>query len=98
MVRLNLSNLPSSGAELPAATGVVIVIFGLMQRSSAVDKFSLVPTFFLFIFLIAVFFFLFYRSLSSPPARQPLATGRDLDNMKTFLAFKSAPLLSFTRL
>jgi len=63
---------------ITGATGVVIVIFGLMQRSSAVDKFSLVPTFFLVIFLITVFFFLFYRSLSSPPAMQQLRPGETL--------------------
>ena len=63
---------------IAGATGVIIVIFGLMQRSSAVDKFSLVPAFSLVIFLIAVFFFLFYRSLSLPPASQQLRPGETL--------------------
>ena len=63
---------------ITGATGVVILIFGLMQRSSAVDKFSLVPAFFLVILLTTVFFFLFYRSLTSPPASQQLRPGETL--------------------
>jgi hypothetical protein len=65
-------------SAISAATGVVIIIFGLMQRSSAVDKFSLVPAFLLVIFLIAVFFFLFYHSLTSSPASQQLRPGETL--------------------
>ena len=63
---------------ITAATGVVIVIFGLMQRAAAVDKFSLVPTFLLVVFLLSVFFFLFYHSLSSPPEIQQLKPGETL--------------------
>ena len=60
------------------ASGVVIFIFGLIQRSSGIEKFSLVPAFFLFIFLLTLFFTLFYRTLSSPPALQPLKPGETL--------------------
>ena len=60
------------------AAGVLVLIFGLMQRASAIDRFSLVPSFFLVIFLLTVFFTLFYRSLSAPPARQPLQPGETL--------------------
>lgn len=60
------------------AAGVVIFTAGLLQRSSAVEKFSLVPTFFLFIFLLAVFFTLFYRSLILPPTQEPLRPGETL--------------------
>jgi len=63
---------------ISGATGVVIVIFGLMQRSSAVDKFSLVPTFFLVIFLLTMFFTLFSRTISSQPLKQPLKQGETL--------------------
>jgi hypothetical protein len=63
---------------ISGATGVVMVIFGLMQRSSTVDKFSLVPAFSMVIFLITVFFFLFYRSLAAPPASQQLRPGETL--------------------
>jgi len=59
---------------ITGAAAVVMVIFGLMQRASTVDKFSLVPTFFLVIFLIAMFFALFYRTLST----QPLKPGETL--------------------
>jgi glucan phosphoethanolaminetransferase (alkaline phosphatase superfamily) len=60
------------------ATGVIVLIFGLIKRSSAVEKFSLAPVFFLFIFLLTVFFTLFYRTLSSPPVQQPLKPGETL--------------------
>lgn len=60
------------------ASGVVVFIFGLIQRSSSVEKISLVPSFFLFIFLLTLFFTLFYRTLSSPPATQPLKPGETL--------------------
>jgi len=60
------------------ASGVVVIIFGLMQRSSAVEKFSLVPVFFGFIFLLTLFFALFYRTLSAPPVKQPLKPGETL--------------------
>lgn len=63
---------------ISGATGVIVAIFGLMQRSSAADKFSLAPTFFLLLFLMAVFFTLFYRSLSAPTASQPLRPGETL--------------------
>jgi len=60
------------------ATGVFIAILGLIQRSSAADSFNLLPTFLVFIFLITIFFTLFYRALSIPPARQPLRPGETL--------------------
>jgi glucan phosphoethanolaminetransferase (alkaline phosphatase superfamily) len=60
------------------ASGVIVLIFGLMQRASAGDKFSLAPVFFLLVFLLTVFFALFYRSLSSPPATLPLKSGETL--------------------
>lgn len=60
------------------AAGVFIAVLGLIQRSSAADSFSLVPTFLLVIFLLAVFFTLFYRALSTPPPQQPLRPGETL--------------------
>jgi membrane-bound ClpP family serine protease len=82
-------SLPSDGAfefvklaffwgSILGASGIIIFIFGMIQRSSGVEKFSLVPTFFFFIFLLTVFFTLFYRTLSSPPAKQPLRPGETL--------------------
>ena len=84
-----LLSLPADGAfefvklaffwsGILGATGVVVLIFGLIQRASAVEKFSLVPAFFLVIFLLTVFFTLFYRTLSSPPDQQPLRPGETL--------------------
>lgn len=60
------------------ATGVVVMIFGLIQRASTIDRFSLAPAFFLLIFLLTVFFALFYRTLSAPPAQLPLKPGETL--------------------
>lgn len=60
------------------ASGVVIFTFGLIRRSSGFEKFSLIPTFFIFIFLLALFFTLFYRTLTSAPAVQPLRPGETL--------------------
>jgi len=60
------------------ATGVVVLIFGLIQRASTVDRFSIVPVFFFLIFLLTVFFTLFYRTVSAPPAQQPLQPGETL--------------------
>jgi len=82
----SLFSLPADGAfelvklaffwsAILGASGVVVIIFGLIQRSSAVDKISLVPSFFLFIFLLTLFFTLFYRTVSSPPVNQPLKPG-----------------------
>jgi glucan phosphoethanolaminetransferase (alkaline phosphatase superfamily) len=82
-------SLPSDGAfefvklaffwsGILGASGVVIFVFGLIRRSSGIEKFSLAPAFFLFIFLLMVFFTLFYRTLSSPPLRQPLKPGETL--------------------
>lgn len=60
------------------AAGVFIAVLGLMQRPSAADSFSLVPAFFLVIFMLAVFCALFYRALSAPPAEQPIRPGETL--------------------
>ena len=60
------------------ASGVVIFIFGLIRRSSVLEKFSLVPTLFILIVLLALFFTLFYRTVTSPPAVQPLRPGETL--------------------
>lgn len=60
------------------AAGVLVVIFGLMQRASAIDRFSLAPALLLFILLLTVFFTLFYRSLFLPPAREPMRPGETL--------------------
>jgi membrane-bound ClpP family serine protease len=60
------------------ASGMVIIIFGLIQRSAAGEKFSLGPAFFLFIFLLTIFFTLFYRTVSSPPHKEPLKPGETL--------------------
>lgn len=65
-------------AGIFGAAGVIIFISGLIRRSSGLEKFSLMPTFFFFILLLALFFTLFYRSLTSPPAERPLRPGETL--------------------
>lgn len=60
------------------ASGIVALIFGLVQRATAADRFTLAPTLFLLIFLLSVFFALFYRTLSSPQANKPLKPGETL--------------------
>lgn len=60
------------------ASGIVAFIFGLVQRSTTADRFTLGPTLFLLVFLLSVFFVLFYRTLSSPQAIKPLKPGETL--------------------
>lgn len=63
---------------ISGTAGVVVAIFGLMQRTSATDKFSLAPAFALVIFLIFLFFALFYRTVSLSPVREQLRPGETL--------------------
>ena len=60
------------------ASGIVICIFGLIRRSSGFEKFTLIPSFFILLFLLAVFCALFYRSLSLQPVNHPLKPGETL--------------------
>ncbi len=65
-------------AGIFGASGVIICIAGLVQRSPGIEKFRLMPSFFLFVLLLVVFFTLFYRTLTAPPADRPLRPGETL--------------------
>jgi hypothetical protein len=60
------------------AAGVFLAVVGLIQRSSAADRFSLVPTLTMVIILLAVFATLFYRALSTATPEQPIRPGETL--------------------
>lgn len=63
---------------ISGAVGIIIFTAGLIQRSTAAERFSLVPYFFLLIFLVTIFFGLFYRSITSAPSNKPLRPGETL--------------------
>lgn len=60
------------------AAGVVIFIIGLIRRSVSMEKIRLTPTLFLLVLLLALFFTLFYRTLTAPPTQKPLRPGETL--------------------
>ena len=65
------------GAVLGAAA-IIMVSFGLLQRSQVGEHARLLPSLVLLLLLIMAFFMLFYRSLSAPPPQQPLRPGETL--------------------
>lgn len=65
------------GAVLGAAA-ILVISFGLLQRSRSGDAALIMPSVVLLCILLAVFCLLFYRSLSSPPTPQPLRPGETL--------------------
>lgn len=60
------------------ASGVIILVFGLIQRAVSVDRINLFPSFLLLILMMTVFFILYYRTLSSPQIDRPLKPGETL--------------------
>lgn len=60
------------------ASGVIVFVIGLIQRSVSADRINLFPSFFLLILLMAVFFTLFYRALTSPQIDRLLKPGETL--------------------
>lgn len=60
------------------ATAIVMIAFGLLQRSLATEKIRLLPALSFLLLLLLIFFTLFYRSLTAPPQEQPLRPGETL--------------------
>lgn len=65
------------GAVIGAA-GIVMVAFGLVRRSVSGEPVRLLPSLVTLLLVMAVFFSLFYRSLTAPPPPQPLRPGETL--------------------
>lgn len=65
------------GAVLGAAA-ILMIAFGLLQRSIIGEKVRILPALFFLLFLLAAFFTLFYRTVSAPPQPQPLRPGETL--------------------
>jgi fucose permease len=57
---------------------IVTISFGLVQRSRGDEDVRLFPAVILVLIMTALFFILFYRSLTSPPPQQPLSPGETL--------------------
>lgn len=60
------------------ATAIIMISFGLLQRSLVGEQVRLLPSLLLLLVLVAAFFFLFYRSLGALPPQQPLRPGETL--------------------
>jgi glucan phosphoethanolaminetransferase (alkaline phosphatase superfamily) len=65
------------GAVLGAAA-ILMILFGMLQRSVYTERIRLLPSLFILLLLVTVFFTLFYRSLSAPPQQKPLRPGETL--------------------
>ena len=57
---------------------IIIISVGLVQRSRGDENIRLFPAVILVLIMTALFFVLFYRSLTSPPQEQPLRPGETL--------------------
>lgn len=57
---------------------VLTISVGLVQRSRVDERVRLFPAVILVVIMTALFFALFYRSLTSPPSQQPLRPGETL--------------------
>lgn len=60
------------------ASGVIVFVIGLIRRSVSTDRINLFPSFLLLILLMAVFFTIFYRTLTSPQIDRFLKPGETL--------------------
>jgi tellurite resistance protein TehA-like permease len=60
------------------AAAILMISFGLLQRSIHGENVRLLPSMFILLLLISAFFVLFYRSITSPPQQQPLRPGETL--------------------
>lgn len=57
---------------------ILTISAGLLQRSRGEERVRLLPAIILVLFVTGLFFALFYRSLTSPPAQHPLRPGETL--------------------
>ncbi len=57
---------------------IIILSVGLVQRSSGDEGIRLFPAVLLILIMTALFFALFYRSLTAPPSQKPLRPGETL--------------------
>lgn len=57
---------------------IITIAVGLVQRSRGDEGIRLYPLALLILIMTALFFTLFYRSLTSPPAEKPLRPGETL--------------------
>lgn len=57
---------------------VLIIAFGLLQRSLSGENIRLLPALFILVVLITIFITLIYRYVSSPPPEKPLQPGEML--------------------
>lgn len=60
------------------AAAIIMISFGLLQRSLVGENIRLLPSLLLLAMLLAAFFVLFYHSLSAPPQPKPLRPGETL--------------------
>jgi glucan phosphoethanolaminetransferase (alkaline phosphatase superfamily) len=60
------------------AAAIIMVSFGLLQRSHAGDTSRLLPSLLLILILLATFFTLFYQSVTAPPQERPLRPGESV--------------------
>jgi hypothetical protein len=65
------------GAVIGAAA-ILMISFGLLQRSLYGDNSRLLPSLLFLLLLLTLFFTLFYHTLSSPPQPKPLRPGETL--------------------
>lgn len=60
------------------STAILIISFGLLQRSLTGENIRLLPSLFALVILLIAFFSLLYRAVSSPPLEKPLRPGETL--------------------
>ena len=60
------------------AVAILMISFGLLQRSVNTEKIRLLPSLFFLALTLTIFFTLFYRSVSAPPPQKPLPPGETL--------------------
>ena len=60
------------------AAAIIMISFGLLQRSLPSEKIRLFPSLFFLALLLTIFFTLFYRSFTAPPPQKPLLPGETL--------------------